>query len=526
MTTANHSSTHQPSNDVPFLAVHCQSATYHLDPTQVFAALCQKPYTLLLESAEISSKNSLKSLLIASSALVITCRGQTVYATATNANGRALLVHLAGVLGDVLQKQDENQLVFAFLPPPSDVDERSKLKARTVFDGLRALVQLFDTAPTPIFLGGLFGYDLVANFIPMHDIHLQDDPLACPDYQFYLADQLLVLDHQSQSATLQSFCFAPSYADAISAQSAQIIDTLQATLPKVLPTKRPSDQTVQTNLDDEAFKQILQKLKTHLYQGDVFQIVPSRRFSLACPSPLASYHRLKQTNPSPYMFYMHDEAFVLFGASPESALKFSADSRQVEVYPIAGSRPRGFDGDGNIDLELDARLELELRLDKKEQSEHLMLVDLARNDIASISQTGTRHIKELMQVDRYSHIMHLVSRVVGKLDPDLDALHAYQACMNMGTLTGAPKVKAMQLIYRYEQQKRHSYGGAVGYLTSDGQFDTCIVIRSAFVQNGVAYVQAGCGQVLDSNLQAEADETYHKARAVLHAISDINAKAQ
>lgn len=151
-----------------------------------------------------------------------------------------------------------------------------------------------------------------------------------------------------------------------------------------------------------------------------------------------------------------------------------------------------------------------------------MLVDLARNDIARVCQSGTRQVKELMQVDRYSHIMHLVSRVVGKLHPELDALHAYQACMNMGTLTGAPKIKAMQLIYQFEKQKRHSYGGAVGYLSSDGNFDTCIVIRSAFVQNNIAYVQAGCGEVLDSDPQMEADETRHKARAVINAILQSN----
>ena len=222
------------------------------------------------------------------------------------------------------------------------------------------------------------------------------------------------------------------------------------------------------------------------------------------------------------MFFMQDNEFTLFGASPESSLKYSQNNRQLEIYPIAGSRPRGFDQQGNIDPELDARLELELRLDKKELAEHLMLVDLARNDIARVCQSGTRQVKELMQVDRYSHIMHLVSRVVGKLHPELDALHAYQACMNMGTLTGAPKIKAMQLIYQFEKQKRHSYGGAVGYLSSDGNFDTCIVIRSAFVQNNIAYVQAGCGEVLDSDPQMEADETRHKARAVINAILQSN----
>ena len=293
----------------------------------------------------------------------------------------------------------------------------------------------------------------------------------------------------------------------------------------VLSIKAASDE-VSTNFEDPEFTGIVKALKHHINIGDVFQIVPSRRFSLACPNTLASYAQLKLNNPSPYMFYMNDEEFILFGASPESALKYAPDNRQLEIYPIAGSRPRGFDAHGNIDPELDARLELELRLDHKEQAEHLMLVDLARNDIARVCQSGTRKVAELMQVDRYSHIMHLVSRVVGKLRPELDALHAYQACMNMGTLTGAPKIKAMQLIYQFEQQKRHSYGGAVGYLTSDGRFDTCIVIRSAFVQNGIAHIQAGCGEVLDSDPQMEADETRHKAAAVLKAIKQINTQAK
>ncbi|MEE6081247.1 anthranilate synthase component I, partial [Avibacterium paragallinarum] len=311
---------------------------------------------------------------------------------------------------------------------------------------------------------------------------------------------------------------------AVKQSAVQITQKLQKIEPHL--TIQPASTEVSVNIEDEPFKDIIRRLKHHINIGDVFQIVPSRRFSMACPNPLATYRQLKVNNPSPYMFYMQDEDFTLFGASPESALKYSQDSRQLEIYPIAGSRPRGFDAQGNIDPELDARLELELRLDKKELAEHLMLVDLARNDIARVCQSGTRQVKDLMQVDRYSHIMHLVSRVVGKLRPELDALHAYQACMNMGTLTGAPKIKAMQLIYQVEQQKRHSYGGAVGYLSSDGNFDTCIVIRSAFVQNNIAYIQAGCGEVLDSDPQMEADETRHKARAVINAIMQTNQLAQ
>ncbi|MCW9700002.1 anthranilate synthase component I [Avibacterium sp. 20-129] len=512
---------------MPFLHVFSQNVPYHSDPTAVFATLCQdQTNTLLLESAEISSKNSLKSLLLINSALKISCLGQCVTFNALNENGVALLPLLQEKLQHMAQRllQQDNQLIAEFAPLNPDLDEDSKLQAPTIFDGLRCLTALYKTSETPIFLGGLFAYDLVANFIPMENIVLHNDGLSCPDYVFYLAENLLILDHQRQQAQLQTFCFNQNALSATEQSAVQITQKLQKIEPH-LPLQSASTK-VSVNIEDEPFKEIIRRLKHHINIGDVFQIVPSRRFSLACPNSLATYRQLKVNNPSPYMFYMQDEDFTLFGASPESALKYSQDSRQLEIYPIAGSRPRGFDAQGNIDPELDARLELELRLDKKELAEHLMLVDLARNDIARVCQSGTRQVKDLMQVDRYSHIMHLVSRVVGKLRPELDALHAYQACMNMGTLTGAPKIKAMQLIYQVEQQKRHSYGGAVGYLSSDGNFDTCIVIRSAFVQNDIAYIQAGCGEVLDSDPQMEADETRHKARAVINAIMQTNQLAQ
>ena len=508
----------------PYIQVFNQQVNYHEDLTPVFHTLCANHKNcLLLESAEISSKNSLQSLLLINAAVKITCRANEVSFTALTANGKAVLRHLAGHLWgltcQVTQVSDDN-IIVTFAPLDQNLDEDSKLQSLTIFDGLRQVNHLYAHSQTPIFLGGLFAYDLVANFIPMNDITLNDDGLSCPDYVFYLAENLLRFDHPNQQATLQTFCFTSQETENLQQSAVKIGQDLQQL--SVLPKVVPASTEVVTNLDDEKFKQIITALKQHIYMGDVFQIVPSRRFSLACPNPLATYRQLKQNNPSPYMFYMQDEEFTLFGASPESALKYSAASRQLEIYPIAGSRPRGFDDNGNIDPELDARLELEMRLDHKELAEHLMLVDLARNDIARVCQSGTRQVKELMQVDRYSHIMHLVSRVVGTLRPELDALHAYQACMNMGTLTGAPKIKAMQLIYQFEQQKRHSYGGAVGYLSSDGNFDTCIVIRSAFVQNGVAHVQAGCGEVLDSDPQMEADETRHKARAVLNTIMQTN----
>ncbi|WP_386693131.1 MULTISPECIES: anthranilate synthase component I [unclassified Lonepinella] len=507
----------------PYIQVLHQQVAYYDDLVPVFNTLSpEKSNSLLLESAEISSKNSLKSLLLINAAVKISCQGQIVTFQALTANGNTVLIHLEEKLQGLstLTKLNQTTLQAEFAALDQNLDEDSKLQSATVFDGLRQIATLYSHSQTPIFLGGLFAYDLVANFIPMDGIQLQDDGLTCPDYVFYLAENLLRFDHPTQQATLQTFCFNSKALVDLQQSAVKISQDLQNLKP--LPAIQKADTQVQINHDDDKFKQIITALKQHIYDGDVFQIVPSRRFSLPCPNTLATYRQLKLNNPSPYMFFMQDDEFTLFGASPESALKYSAENRQLEIYPIAGSRPRGFDANGQIDPELDARLELELRLDHKELAEHLMLVDLARNDIARVCESGTRQVCDLMQVDRYSHIMHLVSRVVGKLRPELDALHAYQACMNMGTLTGAPKIKAMQLIYQFEQEKRHSYGGAVGYLGSDGNFDTCIVIRSAFVQNGIAHVQAGCGEVLDSDPQMEADETRHKARAVLNTIIQTN----
>lgn len=492
---------------------------YHPSPTALFAQLCQnKAHTLLLESAEISSKNSLQSLLLIQAAIKITSENNRVNIEALTDNGKSLLPAIAAQLSpEHIASQTAQQLNLCFPPLDKHLDEDAKLHAPTIFDALRACLNSAPHSPEPLFLGGLFAYDLVRHFMPMDGITIRAAQ-RCPDYTFYLAEQLLTLDHQAQRAELISYSFAPEHHPHISAQAAEHIAALQTPPPPLNDTPSPSAHTPHTNHEDTDFTRIITQLKQHIHAGDIFQIVPSRRFSLPCTQPLHAYQRLKTRNPSPYMFYLQDADFTLFGASPESALKYTPETRSIEVYPIAGSRPRGFDQNGNIDTELDARLELELRLDQKELAEHLMLVDLARNDVARVCEAGSRRVAELMQVDRYSHIMHLVSRVVGTLRPELDALHAYQACMNMGTLTGAPKIKAMQLLYQTEGETRGSYGGAVGYLRSDGHFDTCIVIRSAFVQDGIAHVQAGCGTVLDSDPQLEADETRHKARAVLQSL--------
>jgi anthranilate synthase component 1 len=218
------------------------------------------------------------------------------------------------------------------------------------------------------------------------------------------------------------------------------------------------------------------------------------------------------------MFLVRAPGFTLLGASPESAVRVAGRPRSVMLRPIAGTAPRGRRPDGSEDHELDARFQAALMTDAKELAEHMMLVDLARNDVARVSRPGTRRVSKLLTVDRYQHVMHLVSEVTGELDAGLDALHAYAASLNMGTLVGAPKIRAAELLRENECSKRGPYGGAVGYLTHSGDMDTAIIIRSALVRDGTAHVRAGAGVVLDSDPAREADETRRKAMAVLQAV--------
>ena len=351
-----------------------------------------------------------------------------------------------------------------------------------------------------------------------------DGENTCPDFVYYLAETLIIIDHEQNTSEILANVFSGPEQQQCLAQMNQRINELKTVLktPVIAPPyeKNPAAEVIEatTDISDEAFCQTVDDLKEHIRAGDIFQVVPSRTFSLPCTDTFNAYQALKLSNPSPYMFYLQDQDFCMFGASPESAIKYQQHDRQVEIYPIAGTRRRGFTADGTFSPDLDSRIELDLRLDKKELAEHIMLVDLARNDVARVSQPGTRHVADLLKVDRYSHVMHLVSRVCGTLQTDLDALHAYQACMNMGTLSGAPKVRATELIRAVEGKRRGSYGGAVGYITGDGDMDTCIVIRSAFVKNGIAQIQAGAGVVYDSDPQAETDETRQKAQAVISAI--------
>ncbi|MCG7535863.1 anthranilate synthase component 1 [Pseudoalteromonas sp. OOF1S-7] len=494
---------------------------YIASSLSLFAAL-DKPNSLLLESAEVDSKDNVKSIILVDTALRFECRGKHVIVRALSNNGEQLLPYLAQEVENCDVTRDNSVLTITYRDTAADLDEYAKLKADNAFSALRTCINRIkcntDT-PFSLFLGGVFAYDMVANFEQLPEV--PNGANSCPDYVFYLAETMLIIDHQAQTTELIGNVFNGPDVHANCFEVGRQLEVLNHQcdiLQSFSPSQIAGSCDVSVDISDEAYIDQVIKLKQHIVDGDIFQVVPSRTFSLPCAEPLAAYKALKQQNPSPYMFYMRDEDFVLFGASPESALKYCEQSNQVEVYPIAGTRPRGKFSDGSINLDLDSRIELELRDDQKERAEHLMLVDLARNDVARISVPGTRHAKELLKVDRYSQVMHLVSRVVGQLKPDLDALHAYQASMNMGTLVGAPKVRAAELVRQTEKQRRGSYGGAVGYLTGDGAMDSCIVIRSAFVKDGLALVQAGAGVVYDSDPQAEADETRAKASAVIKAI--------
>jgi anthranilate synthase component 1 len=512
---------------------------YVADPLTLFAKVAEQSQNcLLFESAEIDSKANLQSMMMIDEALKITCQGHKVTIDAKSNNGLSVLSYLSEQLGQYLSHASEERIEITFVHPDPLLDENSRLLHKNAFEVLRTIINQIKSnsdEPFSLFLGGVIAYDMIGNFEDLPEVVDVDN--SCPDYVFYLGETLLSIDHQNNTARLIGNVFSGSDAMANCfevgkrlEQLSQLIASCEAQLPQqdqynTSPLTDQDKSTVGIDITDEQFCQSVLNLKQQIIDGDIFQVVPSRSFSVPCTDSLLAYQHLKRSNPSPYMFYMKDEDFVLFGASPESSLKYSKKTNQVEVYPIAGTRPRGFNPDGSINHDLDSRIELDLRSDAKENAEHIMLVDLARNDVARIAKPGSRHTTELLKVDRYSHVMHLVSKVVGQLQTDLDALHAYQACMNMGTLTGAPKIRATELIRQIEQKRRGSYGGAVGYLNGNGDMDTCIVIRAAFVKGGIARVQAGAGVVFDSDPQAEADETRAKAQAVISAIIRANKQA-
>ena len=548
--------------------VFTRPVKYHADGGALLAHLAQlglvdtvqdgsRPTnTVLLESADITSKQHLTTIAVLAASAQITCMGDTVTLKALDTtDGPQALKSVAQELSSAVTRQSDSELVLHLPSVAEDsAEEHARLRERSTMEPLRILTDQVVAHPHLPLVAGAVAFDYLGTYESLPSV--ADGANTCPDYLFFNARIILVVDHPTGSCQLVGASLdaaqlsaqmdaleaainelpaqaqsAPAEQAAPAQQTTLAASAQQAATPEAQATAATSAQqaaedtiTAYPTMSDADFCELVAKMQQHIAIGDAYQVVPSRGFVIDCPQPLQTYRYLHDADPSPYMFYIATDDFELFGASPESSLLHSAKTGQVAIRPIAGTRPRGFAPDGSIDHELDIRLELELRSDAKEVAEHVMLVDLARNDVARISAPGTRKVTQLLRVDRYSRVMHLVSEVTGQLASDLHPLDAFRASMTMGTLTGAPKLRAAELIRQYEGTRRGSYGGAVGYLRGDGELDTCIVIRSAFARGGKAIVQAGAGVVSDSVPQREADETAHKASNVLRAIAAAQGK--
>jgi len=373
----------------------------------------------------------------------------------------------------------------------------------------------------PRFNGGLvgyFAYDTIRYIEPKLAASSPEDPLGTPDILLMVSDQLVVFDNLSGKLML-IYHADPKIDDAY--QLAQTVLDLLVHRLRTEICAQPNSQSVAKGIQEsdfisgfseQGFKDGVSKIKEYVLSGDVMQTVLSQRMSIPFESePLDLYRSLRCLNPSPYMYFLNLQNFHIVGSSPEILARI--EEGNVTVRPIAGTRKRG------VDEAHDIKLEKDLLADPKELAEHLMLIDLGRNDAGRVSQTGTVKLTDKMIVERYSHVMHIVSNVTGKLKPDTSAIDVLRATFPAGTLSGAPKVRAMEIIDELEPVKRGVYGGAVGYLSWNGNMDTAIAIRTAVIKDKVLHIQAGAGVVADSIPQSEWDETMNKGRAVFRAVA-------
>jgi anthranilate synthase component 1 len=370
----------------------------------------------------------------------------------------------------------------------------------------------------PPFAGGavgFFAYDLVRTVEPLGEPN--PDPLGLPDLALMVTDAMVIFDHLRHELTILACAFVEEDAsvDAAYERAAATIAEMRERLRGAVPApERPrtaEPPKFQSNMEREEFEAAVARIVEYVHAGDAFQVVPSQRFSApARVEAFSIYRGLRAVNPSPYMYFLEFGDFQIAGASPEPLVKVIGN--RVETRPIAGTRPRG----GSEDE--DRRRAESLINDPKERAEHVMLVDLGRNDLGRVCEYGSVKVDELMAVETYSHVLHIVSQVSGKLKDGVSALDVLRSALPAGTLSGAPKVRAMQIIDELEKVKRGGYGGAVGYLSWDGDLDTAIHIRTAVIKDGRVHVQAGGGTVADAKPEYEWNESVNKARAVFRAV--------
>ncbi|MEP6754893.1 MAG: anthranilate synthase component I, partial [Chthonomonadales bacterium] len=368
----------------------------------------------------------------------------------------------------------------------------------------------------PPFCGGAVGfmaYDMVRHFEKLPDSTVDD--IGADDCRFLFTDTLLIFDHLKHK--LKVLCLAridgdveAAYKNAVS-KIEDLVERLHRPLHLPRVRQRQADLTIEANMTQAEYEDKVERCKEYIYAGDAFQVVPSLRFSVkldACPFEV--YRALRSINPSPYMYYLDLRDCQIVGTSPE--ILVTLEGGKVTVRPIAGTRKRGATDDEDQEFADD------LLADEKERAEHIMLVDLGRNDVGRVAKFGTVRVDELMIIERYSHVMHIVSNVSAQLADGLDVFDVTRACFPAGTLTGAPKVRAMEIIEELEPTRRGVYGGAVGYYSFNGDMDFAIAIRTSMVVDGTAYVQAGAGVVADSIPSNEYHECVNKAKAIISAI--------
>ncbi len=369
---------------------------------------------------------------------------------------------------------------------------------------------------------GFFGYDLVRTVEPLGEPGggRDRDPLGLPDMALMLTDAVVAFDHLEHTITILANADLDAELDierareAAAATIAEVRACLAGPVPAVARSDKHADRQTpkfESNMSRERFEAMVARIVEYVHAGDAFQVVPSQRWSAAVPVEAFSIYRgLRAVNPSPYMYFLDFGDFQVAGASPEPLLTVAG--RRVSTRPIAGTRARG------ATPEEDREIARGLLEDEKERSEHVMLVDLGRNDLGRVCEYGSVVVDELMEVETYSHVMHIVSSVSGTLREDVGAMDALRSVLPAGTLSGAPKVRAMQIIDELEPVKRGGYGGAIGYLSYAGDLDTAIHIRTVVVKDGVAHVQAGGGTVADAKPEYEYEESVNKTKAVLRAV--------
>ena len=452
----------------------------HETPLSIYQKLANLPFSYLLESVEGGERFGRYSIIGLPSKKRIVIRD------------------------DVIEVIDQNQVI----------EKETTQNPLNFIQNYLSQFKVPHDLELPRFAGGLagyFGYETI-QYIESRLRHKKTkDAIGVPDILLMLSDELIVVDNVAKKIFIVSYA-DPSIKDAYALSVARLdklYDQLHQSM-KIEPLQTLNLSEAKSEFGEEAFKKAVEKAKSYIFEGDIMQVVLSQRMSQKFEAPpLALYESLRTLNPSPYMFYYHMDDHHVVGASPEILVRLEDET--VTVRPIAGTRPRG------KTEEEDKKLEKELLADPKECAEHVQLMDLGRNDIGRVSQSGSVKVTDNMTIERYSHVMHIVSNVEGTLKPNMHAMDVLKATFPAGTVSGAPKVRAMEIIHELEPSKRGIYAGAVGYLGFDGDMDVAIAIRTGVIKNKMLYVQAGAGIVADSIPHNEWVETQNKAKAVLRA---------